>query len=91
MIDQLTIHHLFRFEDGSTAFACDRPAVRRPLSNLKARIVSRSGEIRQELVLAGEMKLLRQSRHLEWFSPFTRELVDLTPEEAESGNWYIEV
>ncbi len=91
MIDRLTIHDVFRFQDGTTVFACDRPPVPRSLSNLRARIVSRHGEVRQDLTIAGEMKPLRQTRHLDWFSPCTQDLVNLTVEEAQSGNWHLEV
>jgi hypothetical protein len=89
MDNALRIHDLFKLSNGVTVIACDRPGAEPVWSNLKARIVSDDGELRQHIVVSGVRSMLRQSSHLDQIAIETSEAVQLSPEEARSGRWLL--
>jgi len=85
----LKIHDIFRLSDGSTVIACDRPTIDRSWSSRKVRIISDGGEQRQELVVSGEMTMLRQTKRLDEIAIQAWTPVHLSVEEAQSGHWLV--
>lgn len=84
----LKIHNLFILIDGSTVLACDRSSSDEIWSNRRARLVC-DGQVRQEFLIRGERVMSHQSSRMDQIAIDTMDTLQLTAEEAESGNCII--
>ena len=87
MTSSVFIRDLFKLDNGITVFACDRVAGVGRWPQNRYQIVSRGGDIRQELTIQGERKMARQTAHLDQLAVETFDPVQLSLEEAQSGQW----
>jgi hypothetical protein len=85
----LKIHNIFKFSDGRTVIACDRPADECVWDNRKINIISDDGQQRQGIVISEMRSMLRQTKHLNEIAIETSMPVHLSTEEAQSGRWFV--
>jgi hypothetical protein len=90
MQKNLAIKNLFRLANGANVLACERSSSSAVWYDKKVRLVSESGAIVQEFVVAGERVMTHQSKQDDLIAIETFESVQITLEEAQSGRWHIE-
>jgi hypothetical protein len=91
MVSSIPIRNLFNVSGNLTVIACDRPEDAVSWDNRKVHIVSNGGEKRQELTILGERSFLHKTANLNQIAIDTADSVRLSLEEAESGNWRIDL
>lgn len=84
MSGEFLIRDIFRLSNGTTVFACEGDLSAQDLAGRRAAIVV-AGQIRQEITFCGERVMTRPSRHQNQRILETRDSVNLTLEEAQSG------
>lgn len=86
MTIELKVREVFRLSTGNTVFACDVDGARVPPRNSRCEL-KRGDEVRQTLILSGETQLLNKNAAVTQRAFETPEQVELSPEEARSGQW----
>ena len=85
---RLKITEKFELSDGTTVLACNN-------SDKKFNIIGKKFDlvlgdiVRQTLVISGERKMLNQGESIKQRAFETKEIVELSSEEARSGDWYL--
>jgi len=86
----MQINEIFVLADGTTVLACSGCESTIDVLGKKAKIVS-GDDIRQTLILSRERKMLNQSLFPDQKAFETIDFVNLSADEARSGNWFIAI
>lgn len=84
------IHDLFKLDHGLTVLSCEAVDAVTPIDQRTATLVSGT-QVRGPIRLIGERHLLNRQEHPERHAIETRDVVDLSKEEARSGAWTLVV
>ncbi len=85
---EMNISEKFELSDGVTILACSGY---NPKFNVigKQLQLTLSGEVRQTLIISGERKMKNQTANLDQRAFETKDTVQLSTEEAQSGHWQL--
>ena len=89
MTRDVAIRNIFRLADGMTVLACDRPEVDEVWRERKVVIRTMSGDVQQQIMLVGERIMLGDDANKSLIAIETLEDVELSVDEALSGNWRV--
>lgn len=86
MENELLVREVFNLASGVTILACEGVLPTDGVAGKRVSLVS-GGVVRQELLLLGERQMHNQSASQNQKAIETKDAVNLTPEEARSGQW----
>ncbi len=86
----IAIRDVFKLSSGMTVLACDRPELDQVWRHKRVELRSALGEARGGFMLVGERQMNGPSVNPSLLAVETAESVDLTSEEARSGNWRLD-
>ncbi len=85
---KISIAEKFNLAGGVTILACKGCDPKTDVVNKRFRLIS-GGEVRQVLTIVGERSMLNQKSNLGQKALETRDTVNLSQEEARSGDWQL--
>lgn len=83
----IAVRDVFKLSGGMTVLACDRPTVDQAWRHKRVELRSVHGETRGNFVLVGERRMLGSAVNPTLLAIETTDNVDLSAEEARTGNW----
>lgn len=88
MSRKMSITEKFELSDGITVLACRGYDPEFSVIGKQVRLIL-GDKVRQTLTISGERKMLNQKAHLDQRTFETCDAVELSQEEARSGNWHL--
>ena len=87
MAINMNITEKFELSDGMTILACSGYDQKLDVIGKQLYLISSDDEIRQTLTISGERKMLNQKANFDRRAFEISSVVELSSEEARSGNW----
>ncbi len=85
---RMNIHEKFELSDGMTVLACSGYEPEFHVIGKQLGLIF-GDEVRQTLTISGERKMLNQKENITQRAFESHDTIQLTPEEARSGNWQL--